>query len=402
MHIIKYISETILHIKIIIEEYFSLNIFKKNRLMLLDETFPNIRSPFRITEFNYYLNKFPSSQLYSSAPDYYNYKKKYLSIYPKNKSRIFHFESHFVFPANLAYVIFLHNIISFLPFLEKRNIPFVFELYPGGYFQINNERSDSDLKRVFNSPLFRHVIVTQKITYDYLIEKNFCNRDKITFIYGGVLPLDSLHAQIEEKKEFPQNKETFDICFVANRYLPKGEDKGYDIFIDISKKLLQKYPYLRFHVVGDYNEKIIDIEEIKNQITFYGTQDTKFFPSFYSKMDLFLSPNRNNTLLPGAFDGFPTGACIEASACGVALCVTDPVNLNLYYRNREDMLIINHDIKSIYETVEWAITNTRDLYELAKKGQATTMRIFDERVQMEPRINQIEKAYNIETKLKRN
>src|SRR4030066_370297 len=71
--------------------------------------------------------------------------------------------------AKLFYCVFINNIYDNLNWLEKFKIPFIFTLYPGGGFQINNEIIDKKLKIVFNSPMFKKVIVTQIFTLDYLI-----------------------------------------------------------------------------------------------------------------------------------------------------------------------------------------------------------------------------------------
>src|ERR1035441_953476 len=91
-----------------------------------------------------------------------------------------------------AYVIFLNNIFGHVEFLEKARLPFVFELYPGGGFYLNEAESDAHLERVVSSPMFRKVIVTQNVTRDYLLRKKFCEREEIEFIYGVVEASDAL------------------------------------------------------------------------------------------------------------------------------------------------------------------------------------------------------------------
>ena len=79
------------------------------------------------------------------------------------------------------------------------------------------------------------------------------------------------------------------------------------------------------------------------QVKFYGAQRTEFFPSFYSQMDLILAPNIPFTLLPGAFDGFPPGGCIEAGLSGVAVFCTDVLNQNIAFKDGEELVIVFAD-----------------------------------------------------------
>ena len=39
------------------------------------------------------------------------------------------------------------------------------------------------------------------------------------------------------KSFYKKTKNTFDICFVAYKYMEKGLDKGYDIFIQVCKNI---------------------------------------------------------------------------------------------------------------------------------------------------------------------
>ena len=71
-----------------------------------------------------------------------------------------------------------------MDYLERARIPFVFELYPGGGFRLDEANSDAHLERVVSSPMFRKVIVTQNVTRDYLLRKKFCRKDEIEFIFG--------------------------------------------------------------------------------------------------------------------------------------------------------------------------------------------------------------------------
>ena len=194
-----------------------------------------------------------------------------------------------------------------LKFLEKNNIPFIFTLYPGGGFCLNNKECDEKLKRIFSSPCFKKVIVTQKTTYNYLIQNNLCSKDKIEFIYGVVTP----SKIINRKRINKRTREKTKICFVAYKYSKNGEDKGFDLFVK-SIEALRKIKNIEFHVVGNFTEKDVENVDVRNSIQFHGIKNIGELSEFYKDMDIIISPNRSNKLKQGSFDGFPTGTCTEA------------------------------------------------------------------------------------------
>jgi len=367
-------------------------------LVILDDIFPLLLSAFRIAEYNSYLNIFPKSLVLSTGTTIQNIDpnlsfagvaSEYESLYPQFKGRVRKFDDRISINAKLIYTVFINNIFYFINFIEINNIPFVFTLYPGGGFHIDEEAANQKLIRVFSSPNFRKVIVTQKNSYEYLIDKRFCKPNQIEFIYGGVLPSDRLNNYSSTKKYYKQNKNTFDICFVANKYQPTGMVKGYDIFIEVAKQLATQHNDFRFHIVGGHQRNDIDVSLLENHIFFYGRRNTDFFPSFYSSMDLILSPNRP-AYLPGAFDGFPTGCCVEAVLCGVALFCTDCLNLNIIFKDREEIVLISLNVPEICEIIEDYYYNYDRLCKLAQKGQEAFKKIFDIKSQIEPRLKIIQ------------
>ena len=324
-------------------------------LLILDTLFPYPLSRFRLEEFCVYLKHFKNSMVLSTG--------EHLAVVKETKSlSVFINEFEHLYPeligrtkatthdidgyrARLAYLIFLNNVNYFLDSLEKKGIPFIFTLYPGGGFAINQESSDSMLRRIFSSVQFRKVIATQQITYDYLVRNNFCDEDKIVFIYGGFRPQDILNKSKNYKRKFfGFEKNSLDICFVAVKSMPMGIDKGYDVFIEAAKKLVQLHSNINFHIVGNFNEDDMPINGLEGKITFYGFQILDWFDKFYIDKDIILSPNIPFALSKGAFDGFPTGSCVEAGLRKVAVFCTDELKLNNHFTNNEEIVIIPHEV----------------------------------------------------------
>jgi len=362
-------------------------------IAIIDDVFPHPLSAFRFEEFNSYLNIFKNSKCFTNGMTLHllgnesiheliaNYKRKF----PNRSQQIELFEFDTIIYAKLIYVIFLNNAYTHIDYIETLKIPFVFTLYPGGMFNLNNETSDMMLERVMSSPFFRKVIVTQKITLDYLIEKKFCTPDQIEFIYGGVVPINLVESESINKKHFGIDKDNLDICFVAAKYTSKGIDKGYDVFIDVAKKLSKKYNNIHFHVVGGFNEKDIDVKEINDRITFYGYKPTDWFDTFYQDKDIILSPNIPFKIISGSFDGFPTGSCVDAGLRKSAIFCTDELNLNSQFINNEDIVIIPHKSNQIVNIIEDYYRDPNKLKVVSENGYAKMKNIFSYDAQILPR-----------------
>src|SRR5439155_1311371 len=141
--------------------------------------------------------------------------------------------------------------------------------------------------------------ISQQITERYLRDRQYCAPEQIAFIYGGVFPADRL-APTPPRRYYGEGKDTFDLCFVAHKYMPRGVDKGYDVFIAVAQRLSPAHRDIHFHVVGPFDETDLDVSAIRERITFYGTRATGFFRDFYARMDLILSPNVPFVLFPGS------------------------------------------------------------------------------------------------------
>lgn len=371
---------------------------KKNSkdLLILDTLFPHPLSSFRYQEFISLMKEFPNSYALTTGEHLPALREnrtiqeiinEFNIEFPELRDRTFIID-HNIEPYNarLAYVEFLNNMKVFLASIERLRIPFIFTLYPGGGFQINSPESDKLLSRICNSPQFRRIIVTQKITYDYLINNHFCEPEKIEFIFGVVSPLKILEQPITHKY-YGYEKDTLDICFVAHKYMPKGVDKGYDIFIEAAKILVKSHNNINFHVVGSFNEDDIPIGELEGRIFFYGLRSQEWFDNFYIDKDIIISPNIPFILQKGGFDGFPTASCTEAGARGLAILCTDILDLNIKFKDWEDLIIIPHNIEKIVDIISHLYENPIKIKEIANSGAKKIRKIYNFKNQIKPRID---------------
>jgi len=394
--------------------YFYNPIKCKCDFLIIDNFEPSdLLTGFRVKEFNHYLNSTENFKLLTFSPFIFtknwknniknknidwatpmsnsSYKRK-LKIY-LNKFNIsadkFLFMQNRPYEAKGAYLMFLYNTYLAKNFLEKNKIPFVFTLFPGGGLRLNHEFSDYMLKEVFSSPMFKGCFVPQKIIYDYIIAKGFTTEDKLFFSYGGGF-FQFTKNDVLPKKWYKKDKETFDISFVAYRYMKKGLDKGFDTVIYTLKELVKKYPFIHLHCVGtntldDFDD---DFSDIQNNLHIYPSQKADFFPEFFANIDMALAPCRANVLAKGAFDGFPL-TC-EAGYFGVPIFCSDELQMNYNYKNGEELIIIKPNVNDVIEKIDYYINHLEELRAIGNLGQAQIQNFFA----FEHQVNQRNKFLN--------
>lgn len=351
---------------------------RKEKLVILDNYFPNRNCGFKMNEYNYLLDHFPGSEVYSTWPDFKEAAAEYYQRFPRFKGRVKKFTSKKLYFASLFYISFLHNTHSFLSFIEREQTPFVFSLYGGGFFGLHYPESDEKLRAVCKSPWLRKIIVSQTITQKYLVENGFVTADKVALVYGST-PSENQTSKrylTVTKKKYPTHKKTFDVCFVARRHTPQGKDKGYHLFIAAAKKLATMIDDVHFHVAGDFDETIIPVKELKNKITFYGEIPIASLPDFFADKDIYLSPNIPNIIHQGSFEGI-TGTCQEAAIAGAAVFCCDVLKLNIYFTDKKDIIFIEPNAQDIVTKVLYYYKHLLELYTLSKNGKQKFLEVFD-------------------------
>lgn len=380
----------------------------KFAIVIFDDVFPSELSPFRFEEYISYFKEFKTVYVAttgSSLPAL-NEKRKLQEVinefefkYPMYKEKVFdvskqnrekNLEKIKEIKNKIIIITFEQNVINDiydnLEYIEKNKIPFIFTLYPGGGFILYDEKSDLKLKRICNSKYLKKVIVTQKITKDYLVENNICNSKKIELIFGVVTPEKNLNAKTVNKESYNKNKQTFDVCFVAHKYTKEGKDKGFDLFIDTAKEICKKYQNVKFHVVGGFNENDYDISAIKDNIKFYSILKTEELINLYRTIDVIISPTRPYILSKGSFDGFPTASSTEAMLNKVVLVCTDELHLNNKFIDNKELIIVKPNVEDIVEKIEFLYNNPKQLMKISKAGLKKVKKVYSYKSQICPRI----------------
>lgn len=365
-------------------------------LLVIDDVFPSSRSGFRYAEFTAYLREFQSSLVLASGKTLHVVENNSISKIVRSYRRKHPELSHKVvqhdggFPlrlANLLYVNFLTNAYALLPEIETARVPFVFTLYPGAGFVLNDKDCDHKLKKVFDSPCFQKVIVTQQVTYDYVVHRGLCPAEKVQMIFGVVMPEVHEGQPFLAKRRWGFEKARLDICFMAHKYTSHGEDKGYDVFVNVASILRQHHDDIYFHVVGPFDGRVIDIGSFSDRIKFHGSLNPEEFDSFFQDMDLIMSPNISGKIFPGSFDGFPTASCTEAGLRGTAIFAVDEFNsAKGRFTDGEDIVLIKYDLAHIIDQVKHYYANPEALKAVGERTMLRIRELYSLEAQMGPRI----------------
>lgn len=355
---------------------------KRRGLVILDDYFPNLATGFRVAEYNALMGLCPGLRVLSAYPEFEPCYAEYQARYPQYSERIARFDGTLPDFCGFVYVNFLNNAIQFLPAIEARQVPFLVTLYPGGGFGLDEETSDSKLRRVLDSPLLRGVITTQPVTQSY-IEARLPARLRSTLIRGVVVnPLYFATQSLAPRAYFGHGKDTFDVCFVAEKYMPLGANKGYPEFIAAANALYSASPRLRWHVIGNFSASDCDVAALGTRIRFWGRLATAELRDALRGMDAIVSPNQPFKLHAGNFDGFPTGCCVEASLCGVAMIVTDPLGQNPGYVDESDILLIPPDPKAIVARISDLLSHPCRIGAIGQRGQRLSQRLYAPELQV--------------------
>jgi lipopolysaccharide transport system ATP-binding protein len=364
----------------------------RGRLVVLDDFFPNLMTGFRIAEYNAYLARWPGLRILTTQPHFAACHAQYAARYPQWAPRVRPFDATALAGATLAYLNFLNNAAQFLPALQARALPFLLTLYPGGGFGIDAADSDEKLRRVLASPLLRGMVVTTPVIARYLGE--FARRESIalppvTEIAGVVV--NPLCFDAAERVFLGAGKDVADVCFVAEKYMERGVNKGYPEFVAAAQEVAVAEPAVRFHVVGGFTADDMALGPLAGRVRFHGTLPTDDLRALLHGMDLIVAPSRPFTLHAGNFDGFPTGACIEAAASGVAIVAADPLAQNRLFEDGRSIVLTENEPQAIAKRLLALLREPARLRAVALAGQAVVRRHYAPERQIGARIAMIER-----------
>jgi glycosyltransferase involved in cell wall biosynthesis len=358
-------------------------------LGIFDDLFPYRASGFRLTEHVDLLEAFPRSSVYSTlgSLSWMGIADQRSTILdgwyvPTNSlaSRLHIVESAGVVPQHDAfYMLFLNNARDFLRDNDESG-PVFFTLYPGGGLRFNDAECHQVMQEVFKHKRFGGVIVTQPVVLDYLMDQRLVPAEKVLYVFGGVIGRHS-SALVTPKRE----RKSLSVAFAAFRYDEHGRDKGLDLFVDAIRLVAPRVP-LDVHFFGPWSEKDVRPVDRNAQITFHGILENQDLRSAFSEIDVAVFPTRAGILGDGSFDGFPTGAAVEAALAGAAVITTNPLAQSTPFENGDSIIEVVPSAEAIEHWLDALWSDQSRLDELRFRGQEVATSVYSYEQQMLPRI----------------
>jgi lipopolysaccharide transport system ATP-binding protein len=368
--------------------------------VIVDDFFPHLLTGFRVAEYNAHLHTFPQLQIMSTLGDFSEQYPPYRALYPEHARRVSSYVPNRLAGAALAYITFLNNAHAYLDDITRHSVPFVLNLYPGGGLGLDDAQSDQKLLRVLASPLLKAIIVTQPVVERYLTQLAQAHELRLPpmhMVQGVVVNPDYFDPTLTRHgPRYGQGKDTLDVCFVAESYMPGAANKGFPEFMAAMQRLAD-LPQLRMHVVGGgYTAAELQAPGLGRPVHHHGRLPTAQLREFYGKMDLIVSPNRPGQLHLGNFDGFPTGACVEAALCEVAVMATDALQQNPGYVDQQSIFLLDHNGEPLPEQIERTVrhlaVHPEQLSQLANACQRLTRTLYAPERQIATRQDILRKA----------
>lgn len=167
-----------------------------------------------------------------------------------------------------------------------------------------------------------------------------------------------------------RNRETLLIGAVGN---PKPV-KGTDIFIEAAKKVLDRFPQVRFQLAGkgetaEYERRIEELG-IAGQFEFLGSQ--KDIPAFLATLDIAVLPSRAEGLSNGLLEYMASGRPIVATQVGG--------NPELIQQERNGLLVPSEDAQALASAMERLIERPDFAEQLARQAREDVGTQYDARI----------------------
>jgi glycosyltransferase involved in cell wall biosynthesis len=346
---------------------------KRSGIAIVDDYFPTVGTGFRLAEFSWLLRRDVVSEVLTTVEPLHERIGWYSATQPLVWKRVRRFEEARLARHELAYVLFLNNAVHHVETFERIGMPFVVTLYPGGGLYLGEPEAERKLERVLGSPMLRHVITTQPIVTDR-VRAGVGEDVEVTEILGVVVDPEYLGPGPGHRNDYYDPADPTSVlrlCFVAHKYTPDGADKGFPEFLGTIAALRAAGVPVRGQVVGGFDASDLPAEHADLPIEFVGLLPTATLRQFFADQDVILSPTRTDVLAPGSFDGFPTGATIEAALCGVAVVASDGRGQNRLFTDGRDIVLVRPDADEIVRRLLAVIRRPGELRRLALAGLST-------------------------------
>jgi lipopolysaccharide transport system ATP-binding protein len=342
-------------------------------IAIIDDWFPSLTTGFRVAEFVDHLKSFPDLTVFSSSPAFDRDYAQFATCYPDVAQRVRPMNMEALSRANAAWLVFLNNAFTWVQALEQYRIPFVFTLYPGGGFNLNDPQSEMKLARVLASPLLRGVVATQPITADEL-RRMHC-AVPIYNIPGVVV--DPARVARSAPRSPDAEPRPVGVCFAGYRYETGAASKGYPEFIAAAEALAYLLPDIRFTIIGNISPQDWPIAPaLRGRVTFRGALSADAMHACLLEQDIMVAPSRRFARTGREFDGFPTGTAVEASLCGALIVASDELRQNRAYLAGEEIIVVEPVVEELVDVLERLIGDRPRLAAIAEAGRKRSCLLY--------------------------
>lgn len=367
-------------------------------LIIIDNFLPSPLSPWRTYEFSELCKKNSNSRIYCDLNSFkkysignsFNDSVKNLEVqFPSLKDKIYKFSVFNFIDSRLVYFLFYENVNKYFEILVRLKQDFVFTLYPGGCFEINNSKIDSRLSRICQSDICKKVIVNQYLVEEYLIDNRICPKRKIKLIHGVPLNLESSSGSLENQKK--DLNSTLKVLFMGNKYTKDGEDKGFPVFVDFAHYAVKQNLDLKFVIAGNFSRNDVR-EDLQGIFEFRGFIQETDFTEFFKDIHIIISPNQPFRLKLGAFDGFPLATCVSAAFNEVLILATDffEEGERIQFQDKIHFLKIFPTVKSIVDSVNLILSDRSIISSITRNAKLKIKDHYSFNSQIKPRLNLFE------------
>ncbi len=257
-------------------------------------------------------------------------------------------------------------------------------------------------KRLLRFPLRRlyqnskRIVAVSHSTRE-LLENIGISGDKIEVIYNGVEKYMIDQKPNKQNLEQLKNKlgigNTDKVLLTVARILPR---KGQDMVIRALPKVKEKYPRLKYIVVGEgrYKElfrKLVEEEKLKENVIFTGGVSHEKIIDYYDSCDIFIMPNRpwNNKV-----EGLPN-ALLEASARGKPTIAGDHGGSKEAIKHGLTGYLVNPlSAEEIADAITTLLDNEEKAQSMGKNGKEMIERHFTEEIMIDNFLKLINSLFN--------
>lgn len=217
---------------------------------------------------------------------------------------------------------------------------------------------------------------TNKSAIKFFNERLGTSNKKTYLIYGGVdtklfTPSSRTSTRVIPKVKLPIEPDTTVVTFLGRLIWTKGVTYLYEA----AKIILQEHPNVVF-VLGGPGEleedmkKQVQQDQLQDKVILTGNLSYAEVQELYGISDIFINPSHHN-------EGFPN-TILEAGASECYVIATDNAGTYEVVRDGETgSLIPQKDVKTIVNSVTWALENPEKRKEIARTFRNELVEKFD-------------------------